>query len=128
MLTELIELDCKMKEEMKGTQNKIKQNIQESTVKGRKPGPKSMIWNKRKKETPYRFLPSEVLRIYFPVLEPWAAGSVLVCSCSSQFISIQMWDCLLFQLPPHPSSPPAATSLRILSALAAHLHPSYQSE
>ena len=49
MLTELIELGCQMKEEVKATQNEIKQNIQEPTAKGRKPGLKSMIWNKRKK-------------------------------------------------------------------------------
>ena len=48
MLTELIELHCKMKEKMKATQSEIKENIQ-GTVKGRKPGLKSMIWNKRKK-------------------------------------------------------------------------------
>ena len=49
VLTEMIELSRKMKEEMKATQNEIKQNIQESTVKGRKLGLKSAIWNKRKK-------------------------------------------------------------------------------
>ena len=47
MLTELIELGRKMKEEMKATQSEIKQN--EPTVKERKPGLKSMIWNKKKK-------------------------------------------------------------------------------
>ena len=30
MLTELIELSCKMKEQMKATQSEIKQNIQET--------------------------------------------------------------------------------------------------
>ena len=50
MLTELIELCYKMKEEMKATQSgKKKSKIhREPTVKGRKPGLKS-IWNKRKK-------------------------------------------------------------------------------
>ena len=48
MLTELIELGRKMKEQMKDTQNEIKQNIQ-GTVTGRKPGLKAMIWNKREK-------------------------------------------------------------------------------
>ena len=48
MFTELFELGCRMKEEMKATQSEIKENIQ-GTVKGRKPGLKSMIWNKRKK-------------------------------------------------------------------------------
>ena len=36
MLTELIELSLKMKEQMKATQSEIKQNIQEPTLKGRK--------------------------------------------------------------------------------------------
>ena len=49
MLTELIELSRKMKEQMKVNQSEVKQNIQEPTVKGKKPGLKSMIWNKRKK-------------------------------------------------------------------------------
>ena len=49
MLTKLIELSCKMKEQMKVNQSEVKQNIQEPTVKGKKPGLKSMIWNKRKK-------------------------------------------------------------------------------
>ena len=49
MLTELIELSCEMKEEMKATQSEIKENIQEPIMKGRKLGLKSMIWNKRKK-------------------------------------------------------------------------------
>ena len=50
MLTESIEFGRKMKEEMKDTQSEIKQNIQgKKTVKGRKPGLKSMIWDKRKK-------------------------------------------------------------------------------
>ena len=43
MLTELIDLGHKMKEEIKTTQSEIKQNIQEQTVKGRKLGLKSMI-------------------------------------------------------------------------------------
>ena len=37
MLTDLIELGCKMKKQMKDTQDEIKQNIQEPTVTGRKP-------------------------------------------------------------------------------------------
>ena len=45
MLTELIELGC----EMKATQSEIKENIQEPTVKGRKPGLRSTIGNKSKK-------------------------------------------------------------------------------
>ena len=49
MLTELIEYGHKMKEQMKATQSEIKQNIQEPTVRGRKPGLKSTNWSKRKK-------------------------------------------------------------------------------
>ena len=46
MLTELIDLGQKMKEQMKFTQSKIHQ---EPTVKGRELGLKSTIWSKRKK-------------------------------------------------------------------------------
>ena len=49
MLTELIKLGHKTKEQMKATQSEIKENIREPTVKGRKVGLKSMLWNKRKK-------------------------------------------------------------------------------
>ena len=49
MLTELIELSHKMKEEMKATQSEIKQNIQGSKSEGKKTGLESKIWNKRKK-------------------------------------------------------------------------------
>ena len=49
MLTELIEFDRKMKEEMKAIQSEIKENIQRTNMKGRKLGLKSMICNKRKK-------------------------------------------------------------------------------
>ena len=45
MLTELIELSQKMKD----TQNDINKIFREQTVTGRKPGLKSMIWNKKKK-------------------------------------------------------------------------------
>ena len=38
MLTELVELACKMKEEMKATQSEIKVIHREPTVKGRKVG------------------------------------------------------------------------------------------
>ena len=38
MLTELIELGCKMKQQMKATQSEIKQNIRDPTVTGRKLG------------------------------------------------------------------------------------------
>ena len=49
MLTELIELGHKMREEMKTTQSEISKISREPTVKGRKLGLKSMTWNKRKK-------------------------------------------------------------------------------
>ena len=35
MITELIELSCKMKEEMKATQSEIKQNIQGTNSEGK---------------------------------------------------------------------------------------------
>ena len=38
MLTELIELSCKMKEEMKSTQSKVKQNIQGTNSEGKETG------------------------------------------------------------------------------------------
>ena len=38
------------------------------------------------------FLFSEVLRLHFPVLEPWVARSDSLPSCSSEFIRMQMWD------------------------------------
>ena len=49
MLTEMIEYNHKMKEEMKATQSEIKQKIyREPTVNGRKLGLKSTIWNRRR--------------------------------------------------------------------------------
>ena len=39
----------KMKEQMKATQTEIKQNIQGTKVKGRKPGLKSTVWTRMKK-------------------------------------------------------------------------------
>ena len=57
--------------------------------------------------TPTDVFQSEVLRLYFPTLEPSVAQSALLPSCSSQFICKQMEDCLVCQLPPcHESSPP----------------------
>ena len=49
---------------------------------------------------PHRSFQSEALRLYFPVLEPWVAWSILLPSCSSQFICMQMWEPLLHQPPP----------------------------
>ena len=51
---------------------------------------------------PHRYSQSEVLRLYFSMLGPWVAWSVLLPSCSSWFICMQMWDCLVCQLLPHP--------------------------
>ena len=48
MLTEVIESGHKIKEEVKAIQSEIK-IFREPTVKGRKLGFKSTIWNKRKK-------------------------------------------------------------------------------
>ena len=49
MLTELIELGQKVKKQVKDTQSEIKQDMQGTTVTGRKLGLKSTIWNKKKK-------------------------------------------------------------------------------
>ena len=57
---------------------------------------------------PQRFLQSEVLGLYFPTLESWIVWSVLLPSCSFQFILMQMWDRLVCQpLPCYRSSLPA---------------------
>ena len=54
---------------------------------------------------PHRFLQLEVLRLYFPMLEPYVAWSVSLPSCPSWFI--RMWDNLVCQPPPcHASSLP----------------------
>ena len=72
----------------------------------------------------HRFFQSEVLRLYFPALEPWVAQSLSLPSGSSQFIHRQMWDHLLRQPPPpapvlklppcHVSTPPQLPSPPIL--------------
>ena len=49
MLTELIELGRKMKEEMKATQSEKSKIHREPTVTGGKPGLKATIYNKNKK-------------------------------------------------------------------------------
>ena len=48
MLTKLIELSHKMKEEMKATQSEMKQNIQGTNSEGKETD-SNTIWNKRKK-------------------------------------------------------------------------------
>ena len=47
--------------------------------------------------SPHRFFQSEVLRLYFSVLEPWVLQSTFLPSCSSWFMHTQMWDLLLCQ-------------------------------
>ena len=49
MLTEMVEYGCKMEEKLNTMQSEIKKIYREPTVKGRKLGLKSMIWNRRKK-------------------------------------------------------------------------------
>ena len=64
---------------------------------------------------PLRFFQSEVLRLYFSALEPWVVWSVLLPSCSSRFICMQMWDHPVCQLPLcHKSSLPGCQSLPLL--------------
>ena len=56
---------------------------------------------------PHRFFQSEVLRLYFPSLEPWVLWFVSVPSCSLWFIQTLTGDHLLCQLLPcHLSSLP----------------------
>ena len=49
---------------------------------------------------PHGFLQPEVLKLYFPSLEPWVVQSVSLPSCSSPFICTRMWDRLVSQPPP----------------------------
>ena len=72
----------------------------------------------------HRFFQPEVLRLYFPVLEPWVSWSVLFPICSSQFICTQMWDRPVSQLPsgwesslPKGPSPPLLLVWIIVSSL-----------
>ena len=56
---------------------------------------------------PHGFFQSEVLRLYFPVLESWVVLSVSLPSCYSWFTHTHMWDCLVLQPPScHVSSLP----------------------
>ena len=50
ILTELVEYGCKIEAKVKAVQSEIKQNIQEPTATGRKPGLKSTVWSRRKKK------------------------------------------------------------------------------
>ena len=49
MLKELVDYGHKIEEEMKAMQSEIKENMQGTNSKGRKPEPKSTIWSRRKK-------------------------------------------------------------------------------
>ena len=51
MLTEMVEYGCKMEEKLNTMQSEIKKIYREPTVKGRKPGLKSTVQSRRKKET-----------------------------------------------------------------------------
>ena len=51
MLTEMIELGQKMKEEMKATQSEIKENIQGTNSEGKETGTQIHDVDQRKKET-----------------------------------------------------------------------------
>ena len=48
----------------------------------------------------HRFLQPQVLRLSFPLLEPWVVWSVLLPSCSSRFVLMHMWDCPVLQALP----------------------------
>ena len=48
ILTEMVEYACKIEEKVKPMQSEIKENVQGRTVKGRKQGLKSIVWNKKK--------------------------------------------------------------------------------
>ena len=65
---------------------------------------------------PHRFFQSEVLRFYFPVLEPW-------CGLSGSPVVPPFYPHANVGLP----TPAAATLLLVLSTPAACVHPSYQS-
>ena len=51
MLTELGEYGHKIEEKVKAMKSEIKENAQGTTVMGKKPGLKSTVWTRRKKET-----------------------------------------------------------------------------
>ena len=53
---------------------------------------------------------------YIPAVEPWVSWSVLLPSCSSWSIHMQMWHCPLSQSPPRRPGPVAATLPSVLSA------------
>ena len=54
MLTEMVEYGCKLEEKMNALQSEIRKNNREPIVMGMKPGVKSTVWTRRKKETSNR--------------------------------------------------------------------------
>ena len=48
MFTEMVECGHKIEEKVKAMKREIKKKHREPTVKGRKPGLKSMIWSRKK--------------------------------------------------------------------------------
>ena len=47
----MIEYGCKLEEKLKAIKSEIQENVQEPTVNRRKPGLKSNVWTRKKKET-----------------------------------------------------------------------------
>ena len=74
----------------------------------------------------HRCFQLEILRLYFPMLEPWVVWSVSVTSCSCWFICVRIWDspgckplpCWVCQpLPCHESSLPGCPAPPFLPVL-----------
>ena len=49
MLKEMAEYGCKIEERVKAMKSELKENAQEPTARGRKPGLKPMVWSTGKK-------------------------------------------------------------------------------
>ena len=47
----MIEYGCKLEEKLKAIKSEIQENVQEPTVNRGKPGLKSTVWTRKKKET-----------------------------------------------------------------------------
>ena len=86
---------------------------------------------------PHRFLQPEVLRLSFPMVEPWVA----VCLTPQLFLQVYRHadagppgpsavalPASVLQPLPHPSCPPATSLPCVLSTPAACLCPSYESD
>ena len=82
---------------------------------------------------PLRVFSIRGLRLYFPALEPWVTGSALLPAVCPVYLcsNVGPQGLLVVRLPalfvPHSASLGPATAMRVLSALAARLRPSYQS-